>query len=689
MTSVQGKRVLVVGLARTGLAAARVLARRGAAVTVSDARPPWELRADLRELLAHKIGVEMGLHREETFLDQDLIIVSPGVLPDLPQLQAARAKGIPVVSEVEAASWFLESPLIGITGSNGKTTTTSLLGEILEASGLRTFVGGNIGVPLISAVGEVPKEAFVVTELSSFQLEATQTFRPHVAVMLNITPNHLDRHPSLEAYVQAKSKIFANQTADDFAILNADDPTVMGMAPSLAARKILFSRRRALPDGLFVDDGHIVYRVGNLERVLLTTREIQLRGAFNVENVLAAAAAACVVGADFEAIRRGVSGFRGVEHRLEFVREIRGVQFYNDSKATSVDAAAHALSAFPRGVHLILGGKDKGAPYAPIRRLLEGRVRAVYLIGAAAQRIEKQLAGSVALIHAGDLETAVHEAFSRAEAGDIVLLSPACASFDQFQDYEHRGRVFKEIVGRLAEESGKAGFGVQASGVGMGAWGAGSRESGLSPRASARGTAGDHASISAPLDQPESLEILSQAADKPPDVPPQVAAEALEVQTAPPSEPVPEPRAQALEAVLVAAIAEPQAASASPVRDNSAVQDSEALLDSRLPIPDSRITIPERVYLYEVSAEEIEYPEADFIAVQTEREESLVSVPPISTPEPVADEPLPFEVRPKPATGMIGTAVAEKGGEVNPPPADAGNGSGPHSSGGQERLPGL
>ncbi|MGD0920265.1 MAG: UDP-N-acetylmuramoyl-L-alanine--D-glutamate ligase [Terriglobia bacterium] len=391
MTDVRGKRVLVVGLARTGRAAAYCLHRQGAVVTVTDSRPPWALQPDVRELMAHRIGLELGLHRAETFQQQDLIVISPGVLPDLPELEAARQRHIPIVPEVEAASWFLEAELVGVTGSNGKTTTTALLGKILEASGFRTFVGGNIGVPLISAVDKVSRDTLVVAELSSFQLETIQHFRPHVAVLLNLTGNHLDRHPSLDAYVRAKAQIFRNQTPDDFAVLNADDPMVMDLAPAIAARKIYFSRSQSLPEGVFASDGRILYRVGNLERVLLQTREVPLRGQFNLENVLAAAAAACVLGADFEALRRAVREFHAVEHRLEYGREIRGVQFYNDSKATSVDAVVKALSAFERGVHLILGGKDKGAPYAPLRALLQERVRRVYLIGAAAERIQASI----------------------------------------------------------------------------------------------------------------------------------------------------------------------------------------------------------------------------------------------------------------------------------------------------------
>lgn len=452
MTEVRGKRVLVVGLARTGLAAARCLRSRGAVVTVTDSRPPAAFRAEIPELMAKKIGLELGLHRVETFLQQDLIVVSPGVPWEIAPLEAARRRRIPVVPEIETASWFLKGCLVGVTGTNGKTTTASLLGKMLEASGFPTFVGGNIGVPLISAVDRVSPDSMVVAELSSFQLESIWKFHPRVAVLLNLTPNHLDRHRCFADYVRAKAQIFHNQTPEDCAILNADDSNVMNLAPHIASRKIFFSRRQNLPAGVCVSNGHIRYRVGNLERVLFETSDVPLRGAFNVENVLAAAAAACVVGADFDPLRRAVREFPGVEHRLECVGEMRGVEFYNDSKATSVDATCKALSAFDRGIHLILGGKDKGAPYAPLGPLLEGRVRYVYLIGAAAERIARELSAAAELVHAGDLETAVRQAFNLAEPGDLILLSPACASFDQFQDFEHRGRVFKEVVERLARE---------------------------------------------------------------------------------------------------------------------------------------------------------------------------------------------------------------------------------------------
>lgn len=454
MIDVRNKRALVVGLGRSGRAAAFLLRRQGAIVTVTDIKPPATFGNSLSGLLAEKIGLALGSQPVELFLAHDLVVVSPGVPWELPQLEAARARGIAVVPEVEVAGWYMDAPIVGVTGSNGKTTTTTLLGKMLEASGFSTFVGGNIGVALSSAVESVKPGSIVVAELSSFQLEAIRDFRPHVAVLLNISPNHLDRHPTFQAYAQAKRQIFRNQRADDYAVLNADDPWVRSLGPALVSRKVFFSRLEQISCGLFVSNGNIVYRTGHMERVLLETKEVRLRGSFNLEDVLGAAAAACVLGADFDAVRKAVREFKGVEHRLEYVREICGVEFYNNSKATSVDATAKSLEAFERGVHLIMGGKDKGAPYAPLLPLVKDRVREVLLIGAAADRIAQELSGAVELIPAGNLETAVPEAFQRARLGDVVLLAPACSSFDQFQDYEHRGRVFKDLVGRLAQDVG-------------------------------------------------------------------------------------------------------------------------------------------------------------------------------------------------------------------------------------------
>ena len=453
---VQNKHVLVVGLARSGLAVAHALARHGAIVTVTDRKPPSAFADALPQLMKDKIGVELGMQREETFLRHHMIVTSPGVPWDLPQLQAARQRAIPVYPEVEAAAWFLQGTLVGITGSNGKTTTTALLGDMLKASGFPTFVGGNIGSALSSAVDKAVPGTKFVTELSSFQLEGIQEFHPQVAVMLNLSPNHLDRHPTLEAYAQAKRQIFRNQRAQDYAVLNADDPWVAGLEPSVASHPILFSRQRELPYGVFLSGGKIYYRVRHLERVLFEARDVNLRGDFNLEDVLAATTAACVLGADFNAIRRAVRAFQAVEHRLEFVREIQGVSFYNNSKATSVDATLKSLEAFDHGVHLILGGKDKGAPYTPLIPLIKERVREVLLIGAAAPVIAQQLAGTTELVQAGDLGKAVFEAFLRARPGDTILLAPACSSFDQFTDYEERGRVFKELVRGLRETGPKS-----------------------------------------------------------------------------------------------------------------------------------------------------------------------------------------------------------------------------------------
>ena len=449
---IRGKNVLVVGLARSGVAAARWLSDHGAVVTGTDARGPEAFPKEVPELLSRKVGLELGLHRESTFLRQDLIVISPGVPADLPVLNLTREKGVPVVPEIEVASWFLGGQLAGITGTNGKTTTTTLLGRMMEASGFSTFVGGNIGVPLLSAVDLNPPASVIVAELSSFQLETIQSFRPHVAALLNLSPNHLDRHPSFEAYVAAKARIFTNQTKDDYAVLNADDENVMKLVPSIRSRKVFFSRRKEIANGVLVSGGTVLYRVQNLEAAVMRTSDVRLLGEFNLENVLAAAAAACVLGADFGSIRRAVREFSGVEHRLEFVREIRGVDYYNDSKATSVDAASKALSTFERGVHLILGGKDKGASYNPLRSLMKDRVKEVLVIGAAKEKIISDLSGAAEIVEAGDLETAVRTAAERARPGDVVLLAPACSSFDQFENFEHRGRVFKALIERLAEE---------------------------------------------------------------------------------------------------------------------------------------------------------------------------------------------------------------------------------------------
>jgi len=446
------KRVLVVGLGKSGVASALFLQARGAKVTVSDSKPQDQLGEEIPVLLDHGIAVETGGHGERTFRGQDLIVVSPGVPVDSPPLVQARALGEPVIGEIELASQFLPKNLVAITGSNGKTTTTTLAGEIIAGGGFSTAVGGNIGTPAISLVEQAMPDTVVVLEVSSFQLETIQTFRPKVAVVLNITPDHLDRHRTFEAYTNAKARIFENQQAQDFAVLNADDAASAGLASRTQAQVFWISRKKEVKQGAYVRDGRIFFRDPKGQHEIMQTSEIPLKGSHNVENVLAAICVGAVMGCDAVSIAKAVLNFKAVEHRLEYVATIRGVEYYNDSKATNVDATIKALESFPANVHLILGGKDKDSDYTQLNDLLQQRVNRVYTIGAAAEKIESQIKG-VEVDHSETLETALRRASAIAAAGDVVLLAPACASFDQFQNYEHRGRVFKEVVHTLAAES--------------------------------------------------------------------------------------------------------------------------------------------------------------------------------------------------------------------------------------------
>jgi UDP-N-acetylmuramoylalanine--D-glutamate ligase len=444
----RGKRVLVVGLARTGVATSLFCSARGASVTATDARTENAIGEALSQLRTAGVHLELGGHREETVLEQDLIIPSPGVPADAPLLKAARAKGITIWSEIELADRFLNGRLIGITGSNGKTTTTSLIEHILRSAGISTILAGNIGTPLISRVEETNDASVTVVELSSFQLELIDSFRPNVSVFLNLTPDHLDRHHTLEEYGAAKARIFENQTEADSAVLNADDPATTKYAPA-KPQVFWFSRKQRVAQGAFVRENEIVFRRDGKEEALLKLQDIPMAGAHNVENVLAAVAAARLAGADASAIAKGVRSFSGVEHRLEFVAEIGGVRYYNDSKATNVDATLKALDSFPGRILVVLGGKDKGSDYTALQKPLREKAILALLIGAAAEKIEKQIAGSVAIERAGTIERAVELASHAARPGDVVLLAPACASFDQFENYEHRGRIFKDLVHQL------------------------------------------------------------------------------------------------------------------------------------------------------------------------------------------------------------------------------------------------
>jgi UDP-N-acetylmuramoylalanine--D-glutamate ligase len=450
----KNKRVLVVGLGKSGLAAARFLKARGARVTVSDARPAT-LIAELSELLDEGFVVESGSHGLLTFRRQDLIVVSPGVPMNVPELMTVRAVGAHIIGELELGSQFLEGEVIAITGSNGKTTTTTLVGEIMKASGRPTLVGGNIGLPVTEMVAQSTPETWSVLEVSSFQLETIETFRPRIAAVLNITPDHLDRHGSFEAYWAAKARIAEFQTTEDFLVLNAEDVKTQGVAAKTKAQVYWFSAKRRVKQGAFVHGESVFFALSENAQpeAILPVAEIPLAGAHNVENVLAAVCMARLAGVSSEVIRSTVAQFKAVEHRLEFVRELAGVRYFNDSKATNVDATMKAIEAFPGGIHLILGGKDKDSDYTTLVPLVRERVKTVITLGSAAEKIERQLAGvapiEAKIESAGTMQQAVATARKLATAGDTVLLAPACASFDQFRNYEERGRVFKELVQAL------------------------------------------------------------------------------------------------------------------------------------------------------------------------------------------------------------------------------------------------
>ncbi len=444
----KGKKTLVVGIGKSGLATAFFLRRRGADVTVSDQRSAAALAKEIPSLMEAGIAVEAGSHGLLTFRRQDLIVVSPGVPFDTPELVQVRSFGLPVIGELELASRFLQGKVLAITGSNGKTTTTALCGEIFQAAGLQTLVGGNIGTPVIDLVDRSGPDTWAVLEVSSFQLETTVNFHPRIAVILNITPDHLDRHGAFANYAAMKERIFAAQGPDDFLVLNGDDPVVQQAASRAHSRVFWFSRSKIVRQGACIFGETLAFRASenaSLEPIL-PLNAIPLKGKHNVENVLAAACATRLAGIPAEAIAAAVASFHAVEHRLEFVVNIQGVEYYNDSKATNVDAAAKAIEAFPGGIHLILGGKDKNSDYAQLEPLLKERVKAVYTIGAAAEKIEGQIRGFVPVVSAGTLEQAVNLAAEAAATGEIVLLAPACSSFDQFENYEHRGRAFKELV---------------------------------------------------------------------------------------------------------------------------------------------------------------------------------------------------------------------------------------------------
>jgi UDP-N-acetylmuramoylalanine--D-glutamate ligase len=432
------RNVAVVGMAQSGVAVAEFLRARGDRVWAVDSKPLSDLPA------VRTLGIEFRPQSAEALAGADLVVISPGVPRDIPELEEARRRGTRVIGEVELAAEFLKGETIGITGSNGKTTTTALTGHILREAGVPVQVGGNIGKAVTAMIASSRPDQWNVLELSSFQLETIERFRARVGVCINVTPDHLDRHRTFEAYAAAKGRLFETQLEGDSAVLNAADETCREYARRTRAGVAWFSTEA---EAEVWADAAKVYAGG---KAFLEVREIPLRGRHNVENVCAAAAAARIAGVPLDRIAAAVRSFPGVEHRIEFVRTVKGVSYYNDSKATNVDATMKALEAFDGPLWIILGGKDKGSDYTVLADLLRAKARAALLIGAAAEKIEHQLGATVRFVRCGTIQEAVRAAHESAEPGETVLLAPACASFDQFQSYEHRGRVFKELVRGLA-----------------------------------------------------------------------------------------------------------------------------------------------------------------------------------------------------------------------------------------------
>ena len=450
MFAVDGRRVTVVGAARSGIAAAELLARRGARVTLSDAKRVLS-GEDAARLAAAGVVLELGGHVAGTFNGAGLIVMSPGVPPDLPVVAAAKAAGVPVIGEVELAFRWLKGRVIAITGTKGKSTTTSLIGRMLRLAGLTVTVGGNIGAPISAQVEESTVETLHVIEVSSFQLEQIEQFRPWVSVMLNFSPDHLDRHHTVEAYARAKARIFENQQADDFAVVNADDPQALRVSASARASRRLFSRRGDTIEGTVIEDSWIVDRTAGRRDRLVPVGSIQLLGEHMVDDVMAAATVAVLAGASPAAMTAAVEEFSGLEHAMELVTEVDGVRFVNDSKATNVDAAVRSIESFPGGVVAIVGGRFKGGDLRLLRGPIGGRGRAVVAIGEAKELVRRALEDVIEVRDAGSMDEAVATAFELARPSGVVLLAPACASFDMFRDYAERGHCFKEAVWRLAQ----------------------------------------------------------------------------------------------------------------------------------------------------------------------------------------------------------------------------------------------
>lgn len=446
--NVKNKNVLVVGLARSGVSAANLLYKLGANVTGTDEKGEDALSDNVKKL-EKGISLKLNGHDSVNINGIDLTIISPGVPWDSPFLNKIREKGIRIMSEVEFAFQQLQAPFIAITGTNGKTTTTTLTGEILKRGGKKVFVGGNIGNPLCEEVLNGGKSELVLSEISTFQMEGSETFKPYISAILNITPDHLDRHESMDEYIELKKRVFINQDENDYMILNLDDEITAGFSTEVRGKKVFFSRLKEVENGAFVREDKIIFKNDGREETVCSLKDLKLIGVHNIENTLASVAISGICGISGKIMRDVISEFKGIKHRMELVREIRGIRFINDSKGTNVGATVKSLQSFNEPIILIAGGKDKGSDYLPLKGLIEERVKFLILIGDAKKKIAKNLNGFKNRIEADTLENAVKEGYKRAKSGDIVLLSPACASFDMFRDYEDRGEQFEEIVNRL------------------------------------------------------------------------------------------------------------------------------------------------------------------------------------------------------------------------------------------------
>jgi UDP-N-acetylmuramoylalanine--D-glutamate ligase len=451
-----GKTVLVVGAGRSGLAATRFLISRGARVVLTDTKGKNSLNTTIDDLVQSvgntgSLELELGGHRSESFRTSNLTVISPGVPLSLPDLAMSRKEGIPIIAEIELAFRHLKGRIIGITGSNGKTTTTTLVARLLKGAGMRGNAAGNIGIPLTDFISGSTLEDFYAVELSSFQLESIRDFRPWIGSILNLTPDHMNRYTGFEDYVAAKRRIFMNQDTTDFAVLNADDAPTISLASEVNATPVMFSRLSEVRYGAFIRKDQVMFRDSEAERKLFPVNSVRLKGSHNLENVLAACTMALLAGAPPESLEDSIQNFKGVEHRIEYVAEIDGVEYYNDSKATNVDAAIKAILSFPGNILLIAGGQDKGGDFSLLKEPVRKRVKRLVLIGEASEAILQSLGKEVQTLRATSLQDAVNLCRKHARSGDIVLLAPACASFDMFRDYEHRGRAFKDAV-RMEEQ---------------------------------------------------------------------------------------------------------------------------------------------------------------------------------------------------------------------------------------------